>query len=50
MHGVPSNERLTDDSAEPAPVLSDLAFRMRLAVANGPSHGYAIGKDADARH
>ena len=26
-------------------VLSDLAFHILLALGNGPSHGYAIGKD-----
>jgi len=28
----------------PAPVLSDLAFHLLLALGDGPSHGYAIGK------
>ena len=27
--------------------LSDLAFHIMLALGNGPSHGYAIGKDVE---
>ena len=27
--------------------LSDLAFHILLALGNGPSHGYAIGKDVE---
>jgi DNA-binding PadR family transcriptional regulator len=29
--------------------LSDLAFHILLALGDGPSHGYAIGKDVEAR-
>ena len=29
--------------------LSDLAFHVLLALAEGPSHGYAIGKDVEER-
>jgi PadR family transcriptional regulator PadR len=29
--------------------LSDLAFHVLLALGDGPSHGYAIGKDIDER-
>ena len=28
--------------------LSDLAFHVLLALGDGPSHGYAIGKDVEA--
>jgi DNA-binding PadR family transcriptional regulator len=28
-------------------VLSDLAFHILLALGDGPSHGYAIGKDVE---
>jgi DNA-binding PadR family transcriptional regulator len=31
------------------PSLSDLAFHVLLALGDGPSHGYAIGKDVEAR-
>ena len=31
------------------PALSDLAFHILLALGDGPSHGYAIGKDVDER-
>ena len=30
-----------------APVVSDLAFHVLLALGNGPSHGYAIGRDVE---
>lgn len=30
-------------------VLSDLGFHLLLALADGPSHGYAIGKDIEER-
>jgi DNA-binding PadR family transcriptional regulator len=30
-------------------MLSDLAFHILLALGEGPSHGYAIGKDVEAR-
>src|SRR4029453_13614132 len=36
---------MTDEDAGPAPALSDLAFHILLALGEGPSHGYAIGKD-----
>jgi DNA-binding PadR family transcriptional regulator len=29
--------------------LSDLAFHVLLALGDGPSHGYAIGKDIEER-
>src|SRR5688572_25546337 len=29
------------------PVVSDLAFHVLLALGNGPSHGYAIGRDVE---
>jgi DNA-binding PadR family transcriptional regulator len=29
--------------------LSDLAFHVLVALAEGPSHGYAIGKDVEER-
>ena len=29
--------------------LSDLAFHILLALGDGPSHGYAIGKDVEER-
>jgi DNA-binding PadR family transcriptional regulator len=41
--------RTTDDKPEAAPALSDLAFHILLALGDGPSHGYAIGKDVEAR-
>jgi PadR family transcriptional regulator, regulatory protein PadR len=31
------------------PVVSDLAFHVLLALGNGPSHGYAIGRDVEAQ-
>jgi DNA-binding PadR family transcriptional regulator len=31
------------------PVPSDLAFHILLALGDGPSHGYAIGKDVEER-
>jgi DNA-binding PadR family transcriptional regulator len=30
-------------------VISDLAFHILLALGDGPSHGYAIGKDVEQR-
>jgi DNA-binding PadR family transcriptional regulator len=36
---------MEDDA--PAPALSDLAFHILIALGNGPSHGYAIGKDVE---
>jgi len=32
-----------------AAALSDLAFHILLALGDGPSHGYAIGKDVEER-
>jgi DNA-binding PadR family transcriptional regulator len=32
------------DAPTPRPALSDLAFHVLLALGDGPSHGYAIGK------
>jgi PadR family transcriptional regulator len=32
------------DEPAPRPALSDLAFHVLLALGDGPSHGYAIGK------
>ena len=29
------------------PVVSDLAFHVLLALGNGPSHGYAIGREVE---
>ena len=34
---------MSDDAARPVS-LSDLAFHILLALGDGPSHGYAIGK------
>jgi DNA-binding PadR family transcriptional regulator len=31
------------------PALADLAFHILLALGDGPSHGYAIGKDVEER-
>jgi DNA-binding PadR family transcriptional regulator len=31
------------------PALSDLAFQILLALGDGPSHGYAIGKEVEER-
>ena len=33
----------------PVPALSDLAFHILLALADGPSHGYAIGRHVEAQ-
>ncbi len=41
--------RQTARRGGPVPVLSDLAFHIMLAIGDGPSHGYAIGKDVEAR-
>jgi PadR family transcriptional regulator, regulatory protein PadR len=41
--------RTTDDKLETATALSDLAFHILLALGEGPSHGYAIGKDVEER-
>ena len=32
-----------------APSVSDLAFHILLALGDGPSHGYAIGRDVEER-
>ena len=42
-------KRTTDDKLETATALSDLAFHILLALGDGPSHGYAIGKDVEER-
>ena len=39
----------TTEIGGPIPALSDLAFHILLAIGDGPSHGYAIGKDVEAR-
>ncbi len=36
-------------SGPPSVALSDLAFHILLALGDGPSHGYAIGKDVEER-
>ncbi len=36
-------------SAPQPPLLGDLAFHILLALGEGPSHGYAIGKEVQAR-
>ncbi len=41
--------RRTTEGEGSVPILSDLAFHILLAVGDGPSHGYAIGKDVEAR-
>jgi DNA-binding PadR family transcriptional regulator len=41
--------RMPPERADPAPALSDLAFHILLALGDGPSHGYAIGKDVEDR-
>lgn len=41
--------RMTDDPAPRATALPDLAFHILLALGEGPSHGYAIGKDVEER-
>jgi DNA-binding PadR family transcriptional regulator len=40
---------MTDERPPHAPALSDLAFHILLALGDGPSHGYAIGKDVEER-
>src|SRR5262245_29391975 len=35
------------DDSPPAQALPDLVFHVLLALAPGPSHGYAIGKDVE---
>jgi DNA-binding PadR family transcriptional regulator len=32
---------------DPTPALPDLVFHILLALGDGPSHGYAIGKDVE---
>ena len=34
---------------DPVPALPDLVFHVLLALGQGPSHGYAIGKDVEAQ-
>ncbi len=41
--------RRTTEGEGSVPILSDLAFHILLATGDGPSHGYAIGKDVEAR-
>ena len=41
--------RHQDTRRDMTPALSDLAFHILLALGDGPSHGYAIGKDVDQR-
>src|SRR3990172_420131 len=41
--------RMTAERADPAPALSDLAFHILLGLGDGPFHGYAVGKDVEAR-
>jgi DNA-binding PadR family transcriptional regulator len=36
----------TDDTAQ-TPALGELGFHVLLALGDGPSHGYAIGKDIE---
>jgi DNA-binding PadR family transcriptional regulator len=40
---------VTNDGGEPTRTLTDLAFHVLLALGDGPSHGYAIGKDVAAQ-
>src|SRR6476659_9050122 len=39
----------TQERSMTAAALSDLAFHILLALGDGPSHGYAIGKDVEER-
>jgi PadR family transcriptional regulator PadR len=41
--------RTMDESVESASAMSDLTFHVLLALGEGPSHGYAIGKDIEER-
>jgi DNA-binding PadR family transcriptional regulator len=38
---------MKDSGSLPAQALPDLVFHVLLALAQGPSHGYAIGKDVE---
>jgi DNA-binding PadR family transcriptional regulator len=40
---------MTNPMGNSAAALSDLAFHILLALGDGPSHGYAIGKDIEER-
>jgi len=40
---------MNDMANRSAPALSDLAFHILLALADGRSHGYAIGRDVEAQ-
>jgi DNA-binding PadR family transcriptional regulator len=40
---------MKDMANPPAPTLSDLAFHILLALGDGPSHGYAIGRQIEAQ-
>jgi len=37
------------DDMKDAPLVSDLAFHILLALGDGPSHGYAVGRDVEER-
>jgi DNA-binding PadR family transcriptional regulator len=41
--------RTMDENVESASAMSDLTFHVLLALGEGPSHGYAIGKDIEER-
>ena len=36
--------RMRTSDSEPVPGLAELSFHILLALGDGPSHGYAIGK------
>ena len=38
-----------EDDPQHGPTLTDLAFHILIALGDGPSHGYAIGKDVAAQ-
>ena len=41
--------RMRTSDSDPAPGLTELPFHVLLALGDGPSHGYAIGKDVEER-
>jgi DNA-binding PadR family transcriptional regulator len=41
--------RQTQTTTSPAGSIGDLGFHILLALGDGPAHGYAIGKDVQAR-
>jgi DNA-binding PadR family transcriptional regulator len=41
--------RAPHDPAGGQPALTDLAFHILLALGEGPTHGYAIGRDVEER-